>query len=93
MGRNGAVELKFIRYPVAISPDGVVTVPDLGVSVPGDDLGLAQQAAAKRIRELVAAGEPIPAPSMMAEIEARNPGCDYGLIMADCSLWRPEVVN
>jgi hypothetical protein len=30
---------------------------------------------------------------MMADIEERHPGCDYGLIMADCSLWRPEVVN
>ncbi len=70
--------MSFIRYPVAIAPDGVVSVPDLDVSATGAtcaaSMDAAEVALAIRIKELVAAGEAIPSPSMMADVEERHPG-------------------
>ena len=93
--------MSFIRYPIAIEPDQLrVIVPDFpGCVGTGGSIGAAmdraQAAMAKRIKELVSAGLPVPAPSMMVDVEAdpAHAGRSFGLIMADVSLWRPEVVH
>lgn len=95
--------MAFIRYPIAIEriEQGFrVVVPDFpGCVGVGDNvneaINRAQEAMVERIKELVEKGQPIPEPTWLSHVEAdpAYAGWDFGLIMADVSLWRPEIVN
>jgi len=69
------------------------------VAATGDTMGEAMDAAeaalARRIAAIVAAGVIVPEPSSMPDVQddPAHTGSIFGLVMADVSLWRPEVVN